>query len=249
MNVVDVRSLSTSFGGSPIHKEVTFGVRRGEIFAIAGASGCGKSTLLREILMLQNPSSGTIKLFGRELSKLDAQKADALRKRCGVLFQSSGLFSSLSVTDNIAVALRENDFYSEELVQSCVALKLAMVGLHPSVGTLFPSELSGGMKKRAALARALSLDPELLFLDEPTSGLDPQSARSFDALILQLKKLLGLTIVMVTHDLDSIERTVDRMIILADGRAVVEASPQEAKECPHPAVKSFFTRTLQKGDF
>lgn len=242
--VVRVRNVSTRFGEHLVHDDISFEIREGEIFGLLGPSGYGKSTMMREMILLQEPDSGSIEVLGKEVWKLGEKEAVELRKQWGVVFQESALFSSLSVEENIAVVLREYTTMSPALIRRIAATKLEMVGLSQSDGQKYPSELSGGMKKKAALARALAMDPKLLFLDEPTSSLDPVSAAEFDSLILSLRELLGLSIVIVTHDLASIRKILDTMVLFADKKVIARGSLQEVLKVEHPIIESFF---LQKG--
>lgn len=220
MKMIEVKNLVTQFGNQIIHDKISFEVRRGEIFGILGGSGSGKSTLLRTLLLLNPIQSGEIYLFGENLYRVSLSKQEELLKRCGVLFQFGALFSSMNVLENVGVALSEYSSYSKHIIQENSRMWLSLVGLPERVCSLYPYELSGGMRKRVALARALSLGPEILFLDEPTSGLDPASSEKFDELILKLRELLGITIVMVTHDLDSLKDCIDRFILL-EGHQVI----------------------------
>ena len=238
--VIEVENVVTRFGERTVHEGVSLHVGSGEIYGFLGPSGCGKSTLMREIILLEPVQSGTIRLFGEALHTLTPEAEQALRRKWGVLFQSNALFTSLNVAENIAVMLKEYTQLPPALIDEIVAFKLAIVGLTPREGKLYPSQLSGGMKKKVALARALALDPPLLFLDEPTSGLDPVSAREFDALILKLRDMLQLTVVMVTHDLASIETTLDRMAIIDDRRIAAEGSLAEVKQVQSSFIRSFF---------
>ena len=238
--LITVRNLVTQFGEHVIHEGVDLTIYEGEIYGILGGSGSGKTTILRELIMLQEPKSGEIEILGHNLSKARQDALQRLRNQWGVLFQFGALFTSLTIGENIAVKLKENTRLSEVLIEEIVVTKLEMVGLDRKVATLYPSELSGGMVKRAALARALAMDPRLLFLDEPTSGLDPISAEQFDHLIVQLKNLLGLTIVMVTHDIDSIFSVVDRMAVLGDKRVVAEGPIDQVIQVDHPFIRQFF---------
>jgi phospholipid/cholesterol/gamma-HCH transport system ATP-binding protein len=242
--IIEVRDVVTSFEGRLIHDHLSCTVYENEIYALLGGSGSGKSTLMREMILLERPQSGSIKLLGRDLLTLTPLDAAALRRSWGVLFQSGALYSSLSVGENIALLYREYTDFSPRLIHELVELKINLVGLPPHAQYLYPSELSGGMVKRAALARALALDPELLFLDEPTSGLDPLSSRQFDELILQLRELLGLSVIMVTHDLDTIHQIVDRLTLLGEGRAIAEGSLEEVLQVNHPIVDYFFQKGL-----
>jgi phospholipid/cholesterol/gamma-HCH transport system ATP-binding protein len=238
--VIDISKLSTRFGEHVVHSDITLDVRRGEIFALIGGSGSGKSTLLREMILLQRPSAGTLRVLGFDLENLADDKALALRKRCGVMFQHGGLFESLTVLENIGLPLREHSLLSDKLIDEIAAWKLAMTGLKPEVGEQYPSQLSGGMMKRASLARALSLDPELLFLDEPTAGLDPDSAAGVDQLVRGLRDQFGLTIVMITHDLDLLWQVADRIAVLADARVQAIGSMAELAQMKQPAIQKFF---------
>jgi len=215
-------------------------VRRGEILGLVGASGGGKSVLLRTIIGLIPKRGGRIEIMGMELDKATLPEIRHIGRRWGILFQQGALFSSLTVLQNVQFPMRENLTISQSLLDELATAKLEMVGLTPDDGRKFPSELSGGMTKRAALARALALDPEIVFLDEPTSGLDPISAGEFDALIGTLQKTFGLTVFMVTHDLDSLHTVCDRVAALADGRIVAVGPIEELLTSEHPWVKSYF---------
>lgn len=236
MKVIEVKNLVTRFGDQIIHNKISFNVQKGEIFGILGGSGSGKSTLLRTLLLLNPINEGEIFIFGENISKLSLYEQETLLKRCGVLFQFGALFSSMNVLENVGIMLSEYSAYSKSVIIENAKMWLSLVGLPPHVCSLYPYELSGGMKKRVALARALSLSPEILFLDEPTSGLDPASSEKFDELILKLRELLGITIVMVTHDLDSLKDCVDRFILLErqkivfDGNLKMMAKGQEIGE-------------------
>ncbi len=234
--LIEVRDLVTQFGDHVIHD----GVNLREIYGILGGSGSGKTTILRELIMLKEPKSGTIKVLGQDILTARHLALQRLRNQWGILFQFGALFTSLTIGENIAVKLKEYTRLSDPLIKDIIATKLDMVGLDVKVASLYPSELSGGMVKRAALARALAMDPKLLFLDEPTSGLDPISAEQFDNLIVRLKRLLDLTIVMVTHDIDSIFSVVDRMAVLGDKKVVAEGSIQEVIQVDHPFIRQFF---------
>jgi len=238
--VIKVENIVTKFGSKVIHDGVSLTVNEGEIYAILGESGSGKSVLLKEIVMLLKPFSGDIYIFGKNIKNLTNKEILELKKNWGVLFQFGALFTSLSVANNIAFILNEYTNLSKKLINYIVDEKLEMVGLDVSVRDLYPHELSGGMIKRAALARTLALDPKLLFLDEPTSGLDPVSARAFDELIVNLRDILNLTVVMITHDLDTISNIVDRMSILADKKVVAKGTLKEVLSSTHPFVEKFF---------
>ena len=238
--VVEVERVNTRFGAAVVHEDVSLTVRRGEVFALVGASGCGKSTLLREIILLQQPVSGSIRVFGKEVIGLTDEEALPLRRRWGVMFERGALFSSLTVTENVGMVIDEHAALDAPLAAEIAALKIALTGLPPDAGAKYPSELSGGMRKRAALARALALDPELLFLDEPTAGLDPLSATGIDELIRQLREALGLTIMMVTHDLDLLWRAADRVGVLHEGRILGVGTMEELSRSEHPLVREYF---------
>ena len=238
--VIELLKVSTRFGDHVVHSEVDLQVRRAEILALIGGSGSGKSTLLREMILLQRPDSGSIRVLGVDLQNVRDDEALDLRRRWGVMFQHGGLFGSLTVQENVGLPLREHTSLDDVLIDEIAAWKLALTGLKPEVGAQYPSELSGGMMKRASLARALALDPELLFLDEPTAGLDPESAGEVDALVCKLRDLFGLTIVMVTHDLDLLWQLADRVAVLADGRVQGIGSMSELSQIDNPAVRIFF---------
>ena len=238
--VIELRNVCTRFGEHVVHNDLNLDVRRGEILAIAGGSGSGKSVLLREMILLQRPTSGTIKLFGDDTSALTDAETHALRQRWGVLFQHGGLFSSLTVRENVGLPLREHSSLDDELIDGIADWKLSLTGLPADTGLKMPNELSGGMLKRAALARAIALDPELLFLDEPTTGLDPTSSAGVDELILQTHSMYGLTIVMVTHDLDMLWAVSDRVAVLGEGRVLAVGSMEELSHQEHPIIRSYF---------
>ena len=238
--VIQVQNLTTRFGAHVVHDGLDLEVRRAEIFALVGGSGSGKSTLLRELILLHRPDSGSIRVFGMDLGELANEATTALRLRFGVMFQHGGLFGSLSVSENIGLPLREHTRLDDALIDELAALRLSMTGLAPAVGAQYPAELSGGMMKRASLARALVLDPELLFLDEPTAGLDPESAEGIDTLILKLRDLSGLTIVMITHDLDLLWQVADRVAVLADGKVQAVGSMAELAASTNPVIRHFF---------
>lgn len=238
--IVEVRDLVTRFGSKVVHDHIDLDIYRGEILAIVGGSGSGKSTLMREIVMLQPPTSGSVRVFGTETTALAELKTLPLRRRLGVMFQYGALFSDMTILENVGVPLREHTELSDTLIDRLALLKIRQTGLEASVAALYPSQLSGGMRKRAAMARAIALDPELIFLDEPSSGLDPVSADALDDLVLQLKDLLGLTIVMVTHDMDSLWRVSDRVVLLGAGRLLGTGTIAELAQSKDPAVAEFF---------
>ncbi|NEX61386.1 ABC transporter ATP-binding protein [Noviherbaspirillum galbum] len=237
--VIDIRGLWTQFGDVVVHRDLDMRVERGEIVSLVGGSGSGKTTLLRQMLGLERPTRGHVKVFGVDVHGGDAESQD-LRNRWGMLFQQGALFSALSTFENVALPLRELRTLPEDLIRAAALLKLEMVGLTPQDGLKMPADLSGGMIKRVALARALVLEPELLFLDEPTAGLDPDLSESFVSLIRTLHRELGLTVVMVTHDLDTLFALSTRIAVLADKRVIANAPPQEVLALDHPFIHEFF---------
>ncbi len=237
---IQLEHIVTRLEGRTIHENVTLCVRQGEILGLVGASGSGKTTLLREIIGLESPSEGRITVAGELLQALDAMSESRLRESCGVVFQGGALFSSLSVFDNVAMPLRELKLLEEPLISQLVCQKLRSVGLRPDAAHLMPAQLSGGMVKRAALARALALEPELLLLDEPTSGLDPISGARFIELISRLHRELRFTALIVTHDLDVLRLLCDRVAVLADLRLVAVGPLEEVVAVEHPFVREFF---------
>lgn len=239
--IVEVDGIVTRLGGAMIHDGVGFSVRRGEVIALIGGSGTGKSVLLKEIIGLLRPQAGTIRLFGEDVWGVNESGLMALRRRFGVLFQDGALFSSLTVEQNVALPLLEHTRLSPNECLELARLKIVLAGLPVSAGLKMPSELSGGMRKRAALARALALDPELLFLDEPTSGLDPISARAFDRLIRLLSDNLGLTVFLVTHDLDTLLSMVDRIIVLAHGKVLGQGTVEDLRKIDDPWLREYFS--------
>ncbi len=238
--VIAVRGLRTQFGATVIHEHLDLDVRRGEVVALVGGSGSGKTTLLRAIIMLLRPAAGSIQLFGQEIVGIGDSAAFRLRRRFGMLFQQGALFSSLTVRENVAVPLREHTRLPAGRIAEIADLKIALAGLPADAGDKLPRELSGGMLKRAALARALALDPALLFLDEPTAGLDPVSAGAFDELVVQLKESLKLTVVMVTHDLDTLWSATDRVAFLGEKRVIGYAPMRELTQAEHPLIRAYF---------
>ncbi|WP_193113061.1 ABC transporter ATP-binding protein [Sulfurimonas marina] len=244
MKLIEVKDLTTVFGEKIVHYGINLSVNEGEIYGIVGPSGCGKTTLLREIVMLQEFHNGSIEVLGKKIENLSSKEILALKRQWGVLFQFGALFSSLTVAENIALPLVEYTSLSKKMIDDIVRFKIRLVGLKPEDGELYPSQISGGMRKKAGLARALALDPKLLFLDEPTSGLDPVSAREFDNLILDLRKMLNLTIVMVSHDLRSIYDTLDKIAIIDNKKIAFEGSLDEMDSVENQFVKTFFKEKL-----
>ncbi|HZR90238.1 MAG TPA: ABC transporter ATP-binding protein [Bradyrhizobium sp.] len=237
---IRVRDLVVGFGSQVVLDHLSLDVRKGEILGLVGASGGGKSVLMRTIIGLIHRRSGSIEVMGRPIGDAQDRATQSAAARWGILFQQGALFSSLTVRQNIQFPLRENLVLSPSLMDEIAIAKLEMVGLAPEDGDKFPAELSGGMTKRVALARALALDPAIVFLDEPTSGLDPIAAGDFDALIKTLQKTLGLTVFMVTHDLASLNTVCDRVAALADGKIVAIGSMAELLQSEHPWVRAYF---------
>ena len=229
-NIIEVKNLITGYGGNIIHNQISFEVHKGDIFAILGGSGSGKSTLLNTMIFLKKPLEGEVRILGKDIWRLDFQETLEMKLKFGVLFQFGALFSSLNVLDNLLLPLRESSNFNSNESENIAYFLLTRVGLDSKVAKLYPSELSGGMVKRVGLARALCLSPKILFLDEPTSGLDPKGARHFDELIKELRDLLGISIVMVTHDMDSVKGVVDRMIVLRDRQIFFQGSLEELSQ-------------------
>jgi len=238
-SVIKVRGLVTRFGTNTIHDHLDLDVRRGEILAIVGGSGSGKSVMLQTLIGLKRPEGGAIEIFGKELGRLSESELREIQKRWGVLFQGGALFSALTVAQNVRVPFREHTRLPAKLVGDLIRLKIRLVGLPAEAGAKYPSELSGGMIKRAGLGRALALDPEIVFLDEPTAGLDPISAAAFDELIDDLQKSLKLTVVIVTHDLDTLAAISHRIAVLVDKRIIV-GTMSELMQHDHPWIRSYF---------
>jgi phospholipid/cholesterol/gamma-HCH transport system ATP-binding protein len=238
--IIEVRNVSVAFGEAKVLEGLSLDVRQGEILGFVGASGAGKSVLLRTILGLNARQSGTIKVLGKDLAEISEEERIGIDMRMGVLFQHGALFSSLTVLENIMVPMREYLDLSPRLMAELARFKLSLVGLKPESAKQLPAELSGGMVKRAALARALALDPDIVFLDEPTSGLDPIGAANFDELIASLRDTLGLTVYMVTHDLDSLFSVCDRIAVLGDRKVLIEGPISKMLQSEEPWVKSYF---------
>ena len=238
--IIQVRGLRNSFGDQVIHEGLDLDVRRGEILGVVGGSGSGKSVLLNTIIGLKEPEAGRVSVLGADIAHASRRKWSVLERSWGVLFQGGALFSNLTVKENVAAPIQEHTNLSRKEIDELAALKIALVGLRPEAGALKPSELSGGMRKRAGLARALAMDPELLFLDEPTAGLDPISAAAFDELIKDLSRSLDLTVFMITHDLDTLYEITDRVAVLADKHVVATAPVAELEQADHPWIREYF---------
>lgn len=238
--VVEITNLWTKFGRTVVHQDLNLEIERGEILSIVGGSGTGKTVLLRQMLGLEHPSRGCVKVFGEDINQADRDHLQQLRNHWGMLFQQGALYSALTVFDNVAQPMRELRVLPEELIHDAVLLKMNMVGLGPEHAMKMPSDLSGGMIKRVALARALALEPKLLFLDEPTAGLDPDLSESFVTLIQSLHRELGLTVVMVTHDLDTLFALSTRIAVLAEKHVIALGTTREVIEVDHPFIKQFF---------
>lgn len=238
--VISIRGLHTQFGTHVVHHNLDLDVNRGEILGVVGGSGTGKSVLLRTIVGLTRPQAGQVHVFGTDVLAADQTQRAALGRRWGVMFQDGALFSALTVAENVEVPLRAVPGLSAAQRRALAALKIALVGLPAEAGSRYPSQLSGGMRKRAGLARALALDPELVFLDEPTAGLDPIGAAAFDALIKSLSERLGLTVFLVTHDLDTLHATCNRIAVLAEQRVLVTGTMDELLKVDHPWVQAYF---------
>lgn len=238
--IIHVRNLKNSFGSHVVHQGLDLDVSKGEILGVVGGSGTGKSVLLRSIVGLQRPTGGSVEVFGQDMLTLSEDERSHVERRFGVLFQGGALFSSLTVTENVALPLIEHSQLTRPDAERLASMKLALVGLPANAGTKYPSELSGGMVKRAALARAMALDPDILFLDEPTAGLDPVSAAAFDELILTLRNALGFTVFLVTHDLDTLYAVCDRVAVLAEKRMLVTDILEKVQRHPNAWVQEYF---------
>ena len=238
--IIEVHGLRNQFGAQVVHENLDLDVYKGEILGVVGGSGSGKSVLLRSIVGLNKPTAGSVKVFGQEVTRLSDRERTAIEQRCGVLFQNGALFSSLAVTENVMVPMREHHDLPESLTIRLAALKIALAGLPAEAGAKYPSELSGGMVKRAALARALALDPDILFLDEPTAGLDPIGAAAFDQLILTLRESLGLTVFLITHDLDTLYTICDRVAVIAKKRVLIADTLDKVERFDEPWVQEYF---------
>ena len=240
-NIIEVRGLRNSFGTQVVHENLDLDVRRGEILGVVGGSGTGKSVLMRSIIGLQVPDAGEVTVFGEPMIGRDEEEAKHVRRRWGILFQGGALFSTLTVAENVQVPIREYfPAIDQKLLDEIASYKIVMSGLSPEAGPKYPAELSGGMKKRAGIARALALDPELLFLDEPTAGLDPIGAAAFDQLIRELQKALGLTVFLITHDLDTLYAICDRVAVLADRKVVAIGTIPDLLALDHEWIQEYF---------
>ncbi|HAT9089138.1 TPA: ATP-binding cassette domain-containing protein [Legionella pneumophila subsp. pneumophila] len=240
--VIEIKGMKNCLGGQWVHTDINLTVERGEILAIIGGSGSGKTTILRSLLMLLKPSAGSIKVFGEEIYNLDAEQAFMLRRRWGMLFQHSALFSAMTVLENVMFPMREFTTLDQDFMQELALLKITLVGLSKEAAVKYPSELSGGMQRRAAAARAIAMDPELLFLDEPTTGLDPRGARLFDDLVVFLRDALNLTIVMVSHDIESLKRATDRVAFVGDGKILSVEPINELMKNKNPLIADYFSK-------
>ncbi len=238
--IIDIVQLRTQFGRTIIHDQLSMQVFRGEIFSIVGGSGSGKTVLMRQMLGLEKPRRGTVKVFGEHIHEPKEHHIERLRQRSGMLFQHGALYSALTVIENIMQPLREIGHFPEDVIEDVAYLKLHMAGIGFQHAKKMPSDLSGGMIKRTALARAIALDPELLFLDEPTAGLDPDSSESFVSLIQSLQQQMNLTVVMVTHDLDTLFALSDRIGVIADKKMIAVGSALEVSQVQHPFIETYF---------
>lgn len=242
--LIEINGLKNFIGGHWVHSNVNLTIYKGEILALIGGSGSGKTTLLRSILMLLKPTAGKIRVFGQSIDALDNNGMNQLRRRWGMLFQHSALFSAMTVLENICFPMQELAQLDTQFIRELGMLKLALVGLPNDAAEKFPAELSGGMQRRAAAARAIAMDPELLFLDEPTSGLDPVSAKQFDELIVFLRDALNLTIVVVSHDIDSLKRTTDRVAFIGQGEVLAVEPIDELIQNKHPLIANYFSNRM-----
>ncbi|MES2024510.1 MAG: ATP-binding cassette domain-containing protein [Pseudomonadota bacterium] len=238
--IVQIKNLSTRFGDVVVHEHVNLSINQGEIVSLVGGSGSGKTVLLRQMLGLTRPASGSVRIFGEDINAINAQRLQQLRTRWGMLFQQGALFSAFTVFDNVAQPMRELRVLPKQLIRDAALMKLQMAGIGPEHALKMPSDLSGGMIKRVALARALALEPELVFLDEPTAGLDPNASESFVNLIRELRDEMHLTVVMVTHDLDTLFSLSSRVAVLADKHIIAYCKPDKVVEFKHPFIETFF---------
>jgi phospholipid/cholesterol/gamma-HCH transport system ATP-binding protein len=240
--IIEITGMKNYLGSQWVHSDINLTVNKGEILAIIGGSGSGKTTILRCLLMLLKPTAGSIKIFGQDINGLDAQQSFLLRRRWGMLFQHSALFSSMNVLENVMFPMKEFTNLEPEFMHELALLKIALVGLPQEAAGKLPSELSGGMQRRAAAARAIAMDPELLFLDEPTTGLDPRSARLFDDLVVFLRNSLNLTIVMVSHDIESLKRTTDRVAFVGEGKILSVEPIRELMKNKNKLIADYFSK-------
>jgi phospholipid/cholesterol/gamma-HCH transport system ATP-binding protein len=245
--IIEVEGLRNVFGSQVVHDGLDLSVFRGEVLGVIGGSGAGKSVMMRSILGLKIPDAGTVRMFGEETTYLSAEQRKRFERRFGLLFQDGALFSSLTVAENVKVPLLEYYSLPQPFLDELAVLKIRLTGLPADAAHKYPSQLSGGMRKRAGLARALALDPEILFLDEPTSGLDPIGAAAFDELIRTLTDALGLTVFLVTHDMDSLYNLCDRVAVLADGRVLIADTIDVVERHPHPWIRGCFLGPRGRG--
>jgi phospholipid/cholesterol/gamma-HCH transport system ATP-binding protein len=239
--IIRVRDLKVAFGSSVVLEHLNLDIPKGEVVGVIGPSGCGKSVLLRAITGLKPPESGSVEVFGERLETLSRDERTAIERRWGIMFQDGALFSNLTVRENVMVPMKEHTQLSRPLMHDLADMKIRLSGLAASAGDKYPSDLSGGMRKRAALARALALDPELLFLDEPTAGLDPITAAAFDTLVRSLQRALGLTVFLVTHDVDTLYATCDRIVVLGEKKVLAVGTIPELREVEHPWIQEYFS--------
>ena len=239
--IIRVRDLKVAFGSSVVLEHLNLDIPQGEVVGVIGPSGCGKSVLLRAITGLKPPESGSVEVFGEQLETLSREERTAIERRWGIMFQDGALFSNLTVRENVMVPMKEHTQLSRPLMRDLADMKIRLSGLSASAGDKYPSDLSGGMRKRAALARALALDPELLFLDEPTAGLDPITAAGFDTLVRSLQRALGLTVFLVTHDVDTLHATCDRIVVLGEKKVLAVGTIPELRKVNHPWIQEYFS--------
>jgi len=239
--IIRVRDLKVAYGPNVVLEHLDLDIPRGEIIGVIGPSGCGKSVLLRAITGLKPPESGSVEVFGQRLETLSRDERTAIERRWGIMFQDGALFSNLTVRENVMVPMKEHTQISRPLMRGLADMKIRLSGLAASAGDKYPSDLSGGMRKRAALARALALDPELLFLDEPTAGLDPITAAAFDELVRALQRALGLTVFLVTHDVDTLHATCDRIAVLGEKKVLAVGTIPELRQIDHPWIQEYFS--------
>jgi phospholipid/cholesterol/gamma-HCH transport system ATP-binding protein len=244
--IIEINGMKNNLGGQWVHSDINLTVNQGEILAIIGGSGSGKTTILRCLLMLLKPTAGAIKVFGKNILTVDEAHAHALRQRWGMLFQHSALFSAMTVLDNIMFPMREFTDLDPDFMRKLALLKVILTGLPVEAAVKFPAELSGGMQRRAALARAIAMDPELLFLDEPTTGLDPRGARLFDELIVFLRDALNLTVVLVSHDIESLKQITDRVAFIGDGKILALEPIEKLMKNKHPLIMEYFSHFKDK---